>query len=126
MIAGLDHLHIFCADTEKMVKYFEDVFGGKVVWRGENRGFPMIRVNVADALINVHETDPNAAMLEPGKGSRGLDHMGFRVKDLEKTAEEMKKKGVKFSIPPGVTPAGVKYAFVDGPENIRIELVQRD
>ena len=97
-----------------------------MVWRGENRGFPMIRVNVADALINVHGTDPNAAMLEPGKGSRGLDHMGFRVKDLEKTAEEMKKKGVKFSIPPGVTPAGVKYAFVDGPENIRIELVQRD
>jgi predicted enzyme related to lactoylglutathione lyase len=109
-----------------MVKYFEDIFGGKVEWRGENRGYPMIRVNVAGALINVHGTDPKAAMLVPGKGSRGLDHMGFKVKDLEKIAAEMKKKGAKFSVPPTVSPSGVQMAFVDGPENIRIELVQRD
>ena len=29
-------------------------------------------------------TDPKAGTLVAGKGSRGLDHFGFRVKDLEK------------------------------------------
>ena len=70
-------------------------------------------------------TDPKAGMLEPGKGSRGLDHFGFQVKDMEETVKGLKGKGAIISAGPNVTPAGVKYAFVDGPEGIRIELVER-
>ncbi len=125
MINGLDHLHFLCGDVEKSVKFFEDVFGGKVEARGELRGFPMIRMDVKGVFINVMGADPKSAALEVGKGSRGLDHFGFKVKDLEKTVEELKKKGAKISAGPGVTPAGVKFAFVDGPEGIRIELVER-
>ncbi len=125
MIDGLDHLHFLCKDVEKSVKFFEDVFGGKVETRGELRGFPMIRMYVNGVFLNIMGTDPKAGMLEVGKGSRGLDHFGFRVKGLEKTVEELKKKGAKISAGPGVTPAGVKFAFIDGPEGIRIELVER-
>jgi lactoylglutathione lyase len=125
MINGLDHLHFLCGDVEKSVKFFEDVFGGKVESRGELRGFPMIRMEVKGVFVNIMGTDPKAAMLEVGKGSRGLDHFGFRVKGLEKMVEELKKRGAKISSGPGVTPAGVKFAFIDGPEGIRIELVER-
>ena len=125
MINGLDHVHIMCGDVEKSVKYFEDVFGGKVESRGELRGFPMIRMDVKGVFINFMGTDPKAMALEAGKGSRGLDHFGFNVKGLEKTVEDLKKKGAKISAGPGVTPAGVKFAFIDGPEGIRIELVER-
>ena len=125
MINGLDHVHILCGDVEKSVKYFEDVFGGKVESRGELRGFPMIRMDVKGVFINLMGTDPKAMALEAGKGSRGLDHFGFTVKGLEKTVEDLKKKGAKISAGPGVTPAGVKFAFIDGPEGIRIELVER-
>ncbi len=126
MINGLDHVHILCGDVEKSVKYFEDVFGGKVESRGELRGFPMIRMDVKGVFVNLMGTDPKAVALEVGKGSRGLDHFGFNVKGLEKTVEDLKKKGAKISAGPGVTPAGVKFAFVDGPEGIRIELVERE
>ena len=125
MINGLDHVHILCGDVEKSVRYFEAVFGGKVESRGELRGFPMIRMEVKGVFVNLMGTDSKAGPLEVGKGSRGLDHFGFRVKDLEKTVEELKKKGAKISAGPGVTPAGVKFAFIDGPEGIRIELVER-
>lgn len=125
MINGLDHVHILCGDVEKSVKYFEDVFGGKVESRGELRGFPMIRMDVKGVFINLMGTDPKAMALEAGKGSRGLDHFGFAVKGLEKTVEDLKKRGAKISAGPGMTPAGVKFAFIDGPEGIRIELVER-
>ena len=125
MINGLDHVHIMCGDVEKSVKYFEDVFGGKVESRGELRGFPMIRMDVKGVFVNLMGTDPKAMALEAGKGSRGLDHFGFNVKGLEKTVEDLKKKGAKISAGPGVTPAGVRFAFIDGPEGIRIELVER-
>jgi len=125
MIDGLDHLHILCGDVEKSVRYFEKVFGGEVESRGELRGFPMIRMNVKGVFVNLMGTDPKAAALEVGKGAHGLDHFGFRVRGLEKTVEELKKNGAKISAGPGVTPAGVKFAFIDGPEGIRIELVER-
>ena len=84
MITGLDHIHIMCGDPEKSVKYFEDLFGGKVESRSELRGLPMIRMNVQGVYVNLMGTDSKAGMLEPGKGSRGLDHFGFQVKNLEK------------------------------------------
>jgi len=126
MITGLDHVHVMCGDVEKAVEYFKRVFDGKEVSRGQLRGFPMIRMDVKGVFINLMGTDPKAGQLEPGKGIRGLDHFGFRVKDLESMVAELKKKGAKFSIEPSVASIGVKYAFVDGPDGIRIELVQRD
>ena len=125
MISGLDHVHIRCGDVERSVKYFEDVFEGKVVSRGESRGFPIIRVDVNGVIINLHGTDPKAGILEVRKGTRGIDHIAFNVKDLGKTAEYMKKKGAKFSTGPEVSPRGVKYAFVEGPDGIRIELLEK-
>jgi lactoylglutathione lyase len=59
------------------------------------------------------------------KGTRGFDHIAFRVKDLDKTAEFLKKKGAKFSTAPGVNARGVKLAYIEGPDGIHIELLER-
>jgi catechol 2,3-dioxygenase-like lactoylglutathione lyase family enzyme len=126
MITGLDHVHVICGDVEEAVKYFKKVFEGQEISRGEVRGYPMIRMDVKGVPISVMGTDAQAGRLAPGKGDRGLDHFGFRVKELGKTVEDLKRRGAKFSIGPSVSSAGVKYAFVEGPENIRIELVERD
>ena len=125
MITGIDHVHFICGDVEKTVKYFEEVFDGKIESRGELRGYPMVRLHAYGTPFNIMGTDPKAGTLVAGKGSRGLDHFGFRVKDLEKTVEDLKKRGAKFSIGPSAGSAGVKYAFIEGPEGIRIELVDR-
>ena len=125
MVTGLDHIHFICGDVEGAVKYFENVFEAKETSRGEIRGLPVVRVNVKGAIIALMGTAPGSSELVPGKGSRGLDHIGFTVKDLEKTMEDMKKQGAKFSV--GITAGapGVRYAFVDGPDGIRIELIER-
>lgn len=126
MITGLDHIHIICGNMEEAVQYFEKVFDGWVVSRSEMRGFPLIRMDVKGATLALLGTEPKAGQLTPGKGNRGLDHFGFKVKDLEQTAQDLKKRGAKFSIEPTVTPSGIKIAFIEGPEGIRIELVERD
>jgi len=126
MITGFDHIHYVSNNIEEMAKYFEKIFGGKEIGRTEARGYPMIRMDVSGMTISFLGTEPNAGLLDPGKGKRGLDHIGFKVKNLEETLEEVKKKGVKVAIGPNVTPAGVKFAFIDGPEGIRIELVEKN
>ena len=69
---------------------------------------------------------PDSGQLDPGKGKRGLDHIGFGVKDLKSTLQEMRKKGVKVTQDLTVMPGGLKMAFVEGPEGVRIELLERD
>ena len=125
MITGLDHVHIMCGELDKAVKYFEDFFEGKVDSRSEVRGLRIIRVNVQGVLVNLMETDPKAGELEPGQGRRGLDHFGFRVNNLEGLVKELKKKGARFEVDLSEGSGGIKYAFLEGPERIRIELVER-
>jgi lactoylglutathione lyase len=126
MITGLDHIHIVCRNLEEGVKYFERMFDGKEVARGEYKGTPLVRVDVKGTIIGIMGTDPKAGRLEPGKGSAGLDHFGFKVNNMDQTAAELKKKGAKFTVGPDQTPAGLKFAFLEGPEGVRIELVEKD
>lgn len=126
MITGLDHVHVICQNVEEAVQYFKRVFEGQEVSRGEVRGLPMVRVEVQGVPVNLMGTEPNAGRLIPGKGSRGLDHFGFKVKDMEQTIADLQKKGARVTLGPSVTSAGIKYAFIEGPESIRIELVERD
>jgi len=125
MINGLDHVHIMCGDLEKAVQYFADLFGGTVESRTELRGSPMVRMHVQGVHVNLHKTDSKAAAFVTGKGTPGMDHFGFRVKDLEREVESLKKKGGRFSVDFTLGAGGVKFAFIDGPEGIRIELIER-
>lgn len=126
MISGLDHLHIFCSNPEESAKFFENVFGGRELSRSETRGLPMIRMDVNGVIIFLMGTNQGAGQLTPGKGNRGLDHFAFKLKDFDHTVEEIKKGGGKFSAGPGVSPSGNKFAFIDGPDGVRIELVERN
>ena len=125
MITGFDHVHFLCEDVEKSVKYFEDFFDAKILSKGAARGFPVVRMDVKGSMVIVMGADPKAPALEVGKGNRGLDHFGVRVVDLENTVADLKKKGGTISVEPTVTADGVKYAYIDGPDGIRIELVER-
>jgi predicted enzyme related to lactoylglutathione lyase len=51
------------------------------------------------------------------------DHIGFSVDNLGQTLERLKKDGVKVTDGPRSSPGG-KYAFIEGPDHIRIELVE--
>jgi catechol 2,3-dioxygenase-like lactoylglutathione lyase family enzyme len=51
------------------------------------------------------------------------DHIGFSVDNLEQTMERLKKDGVKITDGPRSSPGG-KYAFIEGPDHIKIELVE--
>jgi catechol 2,3-dioxygenase-like lactoylglutathione lyase family enzyme len=51
------------------------------------------------------------------------DHIGFSVDNLEQTLDRLKKDGVKVTDGPHSSSGG-KYVFIEGPDHIRIELVE--
>jgi catechol 2,3-dioxygenase-like lactoylglutathione lyase family enzyme len=62
--------------------------------------------------------------LAPSKG-RSIDHIGFSVDNLAETLEGMRKAGVKITDDTKVILGGkLKCAFIEGPDKIRIEVVE--
>jgi catechol 2,3-dioxygenase-like lactoylglutathione lyase family enzyme len=62
--------------------------------------------------------------MTPTKG-RVVDHVGFSFDNLSEALEKMRKDGVKVTEEiKSVAGGKIKYAFVEGPDKIRIELVE--
>jgi len=62
--------------------------------------------------------------LESTKG-HSIDHMGFSVENLEQTLDRLKKDGVTVTEEPRSIVGGkVKYAFIEGPDHVRIEVLE--
>ncbi len=55
----------------------------------------------------------------------GEDHFGVEVDDLDEVAADLKKRGVVFGMEPRDFGPGLRIAFVRGPDNVRIELMER-
>ena len=62
----------------------------------------------------------------PREPHLGLDHFGFRVEDVDATVSELKDRGADIAVEPRTIRPGVRIAFVRAPDDIRIELLQRD
>ncbi len=125
-MAGLDHIHFYCGDIEKTVVYFRDILGGKELSREKRPTSVLVRMDVLGTVIALMAIPPESGQFDPGKGKRGLDHIGFKVRDLEATLEEMREKGVRITQELTVLPSGLKMAFVEGPDGIRVELLERE
>src|SRR5579871_590022 len=53
------------------------------------------------------------------------DHIGFSVENLQQTLERLKKDGVKITDEPrSIKDGKIKFAFIEGPDHVRIELVE--
>ena len=56
----------------------------------------------------------------------GLEHIGLRVEGIDAVVAELKQKGVEFTVEPKTIRPGVRIAFLRGPQNIHIELLDRN
>ena len=125
MITGFDHVHFMCGDVEEAGRYFVDILGGSEVSRGAIKGWPTMWLDVSGVSVILMGCDPKNPPLEIGKGKRGLDHFSLKVSDIENTVAELTEKGAHFSTKIAATATGDKFIFMDGPDGIRIELIER-
>lgn len=122
-----DHTHFKCSDQDKTAAFFKENFGGKEVARFEVNGMQIITLDIGGCWYNfspkrANETIDNTT----GTVRYGAYHVAFKTTDLEAEAAKMKARGVKFTqdVKP-LNPTG-KFAFIEGPDGISIELLQRE
>jgi catechol 2,3-dioxygenase-like lactoylglutathione lyase family enzyme len=55
----------------------------------------------------------------------GIEHIGLQVQNLDEAAAKLRAKGAQFLMEPNSPRPGLRIAFVQGPDSIRIELLER-
>ena len=54
----------------------------------------------------------------------GLEHFGFDVEDIETEMERLTAAGIRTVLPITDTPTGSRLSYIEGPDDVLIELVQ--
>ncbi len=122
-----DHIHVRTKDPEGMAAFFETMFGAKVLRLIQSDGVPRVDLDVNGLAIFIASVPPEEHIdLSPRDPHLGLDHFGFRVDDIDGAVEDLRSKGAEIYVEPRTIRPGVRIAFVRGPDDVRIEILQRD
>ena len=122
-----DHVHFKCSDPDKTLKFFLEHFGAKEVKRLEVNGMSIVTLDVGGHWYNFSPRRPGEpvdAKREPAR--YGVDHIALKTRDLAAEAAKLKASGVTFTQDVAQANPTTKYAFIEGPDGISIELLQRD
>jgi lactoylglutathione lyase len=127
-----DHVHLRSPDPEATAQFYENMFGAEVsrsLYPAGTRfaGQPRITMKLGGTSFFVAPADPRTPNGDPPKAPHfGLEHIGLRVENLDAAAAELKGKGAHFTMEPVTFTPGTKIAFVQAPQGVLVELIQRD
>jgi len=116
---NFDHVHLNSADVGAAADFYVEKFGGTNAGEFEVAGTNITIVDFEGVRLLLNDKAPSS----PPAGS-SMDHIGFRVDDLDAAAADLKDKGAEFLMEPMEIGGGAKIAFVMGPDNVMIELSQ--
>jgi len=121
-----DHAHIISEDPASSVAWYVENLGGKIVNSQEVRGAPQIVVAFGDISILVRGQRSGEEVVDRQGMEWGTDHFGFSVKgDFDGFCDNLKEKGVIFSLDPVDFTPNIRIAFIEAPDGVSIELLQR-
>ena len=138
------HVHLLSADPVAASEWYMKEFG--LIRRGQNppsreprfrcgrQTGPSVGMMMDDVSVIIYPVEnAKAAFPDAWKGrteidsSQGhsIDHLGFSVENLDATLARLRNDGVKVTGEPRSLADGkIRYAFIEGPDRIRIEVLE--
>ncbi|HEY2538852.1 MAG TPA: VOC family protein [Stellaceae bacterium] len=122
-----DHIHLRSPDAEATAQWYERMFGAEIIRSIQSDGHPRIDLNLGGVAVFIAQVpEENAVAPPPEPPHLGLEHIGLRVDGIDAVVSELKQKGVEFTVEPKTIRPGVRIAFLRGPQNVHIELLDRN
>lgn len=124
---SLDHFHIFTEDVEATARWYREMFGMRATTRSQSNGAMRVDLHFHGMMIYLAQL-PASSPRDERKffgPLRGLEHLGIHVDDVDAAVAELRAKGVEILLEPTDVRPDVRIAFVKGPDDVRIELLNR-
>jgi lactoylglutathione lyase len=120
------HLHLLSRDPRATAQYYQKMFDAKILETVQSDGKARIDLDLNGLPIFILRVAPEENLPSSLPSPYlGLDHFGLLVNNLDEAAAELVKRGAEFAMEPRTIRPGVRIAYVRGPENVRIELVEK-
>ena len=132
-IKHIDHIGIAVKSIDQAKRFYSEILGLKIEGIED---VPDQKVNVAflpitdselELVESTHPDGPIAKYIE-AKGE-GIQHIAFRVENIDKALDELKQKGVRLiDEKPRKGAGGAKIAFIHPKETngVLVEICERD
>ena len=122
-----DHIHLRSPDAEATARWYADMFGAEIVRSVQSDGRPRLDLNLGGVAVFIAQVPVQQAVAAPPEPPYlGLEHIGLRVERIDQVVAELKEKGAEFTVEPKTIRPGVRIAFLRGPQNVHIELLDRN
>ena len=124
----INHVHIRAADPDATAAWYEKFFNARIVSKRE-----VMPNTVTIGMEMGGQCRLNVSSKPPGSSDErsvaelnrlGLEHFGFDVEDLEAEMERLTAAGIRVVLPITDTPTGSRLSYIEGPDDVLIELVQ--
>jgi lactoylglutathione lyase len=129
MAFRINHIHLKAPHPRKTADWYVKAFNFTIV-SDETRVFGdrFVRCLSEDGGMAVNISGARTSeRLGPGDASahHGLEHFGFDSEDLEADIRRLEGLGARLLEGPIEVPRGPRIAFMQAPDDVRVELVQR-
>jgi lactoylglutathione lyase len=126
MAHQFDHGHIKSRDPRKTARWWADTFGATLLPESGSGGTLFAPIEIGGVKINISSPNPaEAEQMGEGDASLhyGLEHIGLVTDDLDADLARLREQGLQiFQVRELPT---MRIAFVETPEHVRVELMQR-
>jgi catechol 2,3-dioxygenase-like lactoylglutathione lyase family enzyme len=123
---AFDHVHLVAKDPHGTATWYVEKLGGEITRSLDLRGAPQVYVSLGGFFVIIRgQRTAEMANEKPGL-QWGVDHFGMRVKgDFDGFCNGLKQKGVGFSMEPTDFNISTRIAFIEAPDGVAIELLNR-
>jgi len=113
----LDHAHLFCSDIAAVTRYYESMFGARVVYDRELAGSRVVRIDLGGTALHLYDQSPR------GAGRPLVHHLGLRTDGLDELVAHMRAQGAVFR--KGIVEdTAFRYAMCEAPDGLLLELYE--
>ncbi|MFW9998564.1 MAG: VOC family protein [Candidatus Hodarchaeota archaeon] len=117
MKTSLHHAHLFTSNLDKSIKFYQDMFGAKVLFDLKMAGARNVMISIGSSKINFYDQPPK----DQGRGA--IHHLGIETDDLEALVTHMKNRGFQFIKEIKIF-GPLKYVMAGAPDNVLLELFE--
>ncbi len=119
-----DHIHLRSPDPIAAASFYVDALGAKEVASMDVRGALRIILDLGSMRLFVEQV-PATMHRVPEAPFIGIEHLGLAVDDLDAAVADLRARGAIFVVEPREARPGVRIAFFEAPDRVRIELIER-
>ncbi len=123
---AFDHVHLVSKDPHGAATWYVEKLGGEITRSLDLRGAPQLYVSLGGFFVIIRGQRTAEMAQDKPNLQWGVDHFGMRVKgDFDGFCNSLKGKGVAFSLEPTDFNISTRIAFIEAPDGVSIELLNR-